>query len=989
MFFIEHGLNQDELDALTNAIRDEVRLHPVGDVWWDSRSLPLIVVATENGYRYRGAGTDFWPLLADELKTGLEPSARQHIRHLFEIAAGLYRGARPTQTPWASAFHLIAWPITHALVPLEFHRPLAATLASLHTHVTRLDDAALYHALRVATPRPTARFATLLEDSHLMVAVTRSLLDEASNQPSASNQLSAAAMERLRTDLASDRIAWRDVAVARRLQRTATRSGPTRRVEAPNASPSRGLLQLRRAAEGGLSLEAAFPTLPEPAATGVRRSLRQRRYAPQLWGVARRLPIAQVLSGVPFGLEVTSIPRADAHLFPGLDALGLDPTDAAFLGELELRMTPPLLFAVTGEGDLGRVIRADEVSGHHTYWALLDASKPWSSGGRRLGRLGPYDCYEFPQGDAASEGALSALGFRVRFGVSVRFSGAPAIDRGTAVPAFLRGDQRVITPRRLPAGGELVVELGGASTRAKADEVVRVTVPRGAHTLRISIGAEGRDFAFHGLTDGPLPPRSCSVELRSSERTVQALLSGRLAFAVESFAPLEGLAATLAIEIDGRRVSATAPLGPLPVSITAEHELLKCLLDEPTTRESLAQASNTTVHLRLGHLCSASWELERQVRPCWWEIRGRHPALVSELGPLHFGEVAAEAPHLRPSEQATTGAGTRLLAPIGLDSVEFGGSAGFTTMCVAPDRARLESPAIRKPRLLRRRRGDRADVGLEDLVEAYLRWSLAETRSIVAELRRRQTTDHLDAWVAEVCCGETWALREGSLRPGGPWTLFAEVCDKKGLGRDPLIVLSRSDEEAVTRLAINEIRRFLPDLWARVGPPSELGPDDYEALDLACGRGYGELARRRRLCGQGDLAAELDDADPGNAEEAWAAALAQVVAQAELRPLAELLLPSDTASKLMSLDVSAMSLDDVVGALAAWANTAYTQRALAGAAPTIPTLKAIFALWAEPEAAVRLDWRGALDVMVAERSVCRAARYLALQARAARLGGGA
>jgi len=51
--------------------------------------------------------------------------------------------------------------------------------------------------------------------------------------------------------------------------------------------------------------------------------------------------------------------------------------------------------------------------------------------------------------------------------------------------------------------------------------------------------------------------------------------------------------------------------------------------------------------------------------------------------------------------------------------------------------------------------------------------------------------------------------------------------------------------------------------------------------------------------------------------------------------------------------------------------------------PPSNTLKAILALWAEPEIAASLDWRGAIDVLLAERSVARAARYLALRSRRA------
>ena len=192
------------------------------------RHLSLLVVATEVGYRYRGSGTDFWPVLEVELDVHLTPSDRQLIRDLFESASRSYRGAQPPATPWAEAFHLIAWPITHALVPLEFHRPLALTIANIRVNVARLGDEDLYRAIRIAASSSSARFSTLIEDAALVVAVTRSLLgDDAA-------EVCPETLQRIAADLAEDQIARRGVAVARRIQRAALkRSTPQESQSAP------------------------------------------------------------------------------------------------------------------------------------------------------------------------------------------------------------------------------------------------------------------------------------------------------------------------------------------------------------------------------------------------------------------------------------------------------------------------------------------------------------------------------------------------------------------------------------------------------------------------------------------------------------------------------------------------------------------------------------------------------------------------------------
>ena len=273
VFFVEHGLKADELDELRAGVRASLRSHPLESGWWDQHDLPLLVAATEVGYRYRGSGTDFWPLLEDELSLEISATDHQRIKDLFVRATERFRGARPPNTAWAQAFHLIAWPIAHALLPAEFHRPLALTLANLRASVGGADDDALYHAVRVAAPFPTARFATLLEDVGVVLSLTRCLLGQLTDD------LSAQIIDRLSVDLDADDLARRGVAVARSIQRASRSIGGTLRV--PAMSQTRDSLQLR-GANGDIMLETAFPPLKPDTTNRLRNSLQQRHFSPQL-----------------------------------------------------------------------------------------------------------------------------------------------------------------------------------------------------------------------------------------------------------------------------------------------------------------------------------------------------------------------------------------------------------------------------------------------------------------------------------------------------------------------------------------------------------------------------------------------------------------------------------------------------------------------------------------------------------------------------------
>lgn len=973
MFFVEHGLGADELDEVRAAVRRNLQNHPLDSGWWNSCDLPLLVTSTEVGYRYRGSGTDFWPVLERELEFEVAPVGRQRMKDLFVLASDRFRGAQPPRTAWAEAFHLIAWPITHALLPIEFHRPLATTLANLRVSVSDSDDAALYRALRVAAARPAARFATLLEDVGVVVALTRSLLRREGHE------LSAEIIGRLSVDLAADDVARRGVAVARSLQRAA-QARAEGALELPAVTRTKGALQLRLANDV-LRLEATFPPLEAATAERVRRCLRRRRFAPQLWGATARVPSDQLLSGLPFPLKLTTLPSKDAALLPELDAARLDAQDLAVLHGFELELAPPHLFAVSAEGDVARQVHGTTITGHRKYWVLLGDRDDPPRGCASLGEVGPLRCFELDPNSAAGARALAQLGFDVRLGVSVRFAGAPAIGRGDDIPTFIAGDNRVLVPQRLSEEAAVVVDLNGRSTAARATEVVRVIVEAGDHTVRVSSETDSREYPFRGVGSPPSRKAPIVVELRSEERTLQALLGGRLSFVVDGAAPIDGLQLTVDLDAGGRVFSATGPLGPVPQPVSGEHPVMNTLLSEDV-RDHVSGAATATLRAQVGHLAGAAWKLERVVRPCWWEFCGE-PKLLSELGPLRFGVVSAEDPVRGPNEGAT-GAGTYLLAPFAPDQLELSSAAPFATVCIAPGRAQLRALSIAKPKLERRRRGSRSGVGLEDLAEAYLRWSLAETQGAIGDLHRSQVAASLEKWIVEVCCGLEWVQAEETLPRRGAWGILEEVCRELSLGRDGLVELTTDQDARIRRLAVDEIRRSIPALWARVGPQSELDDDDYEALDLACARAYEALAERYRARGQEEIADELGQADPGESPDRWDEAFVRVRERVELRALGAMLLPTNGAARLMALELGVMTVDDVADELSAWAASA--RKAFAGGVPSRDALKASYALWVAPELALTANWRAALDPLLAELSVARATRYLALRARQARWG---
>ena len=985
IFFIEHGLDDPEVSQLRAAVREAAQLQPPESHWWRERPLPLLVVATEIGYRYRGAGTDFWPLLEDDLGIELTPDSRQHIRDLFDACASEYRGARPPDTPWANAFRLIAWPITHALVPIEFHRALAAALANLRTSALALDTPNLHRAIQTAAGHTSVRFATLLDNQGLVASVVRALLG------GGDGELSDGAICRITKDLKSDNAAGRDIRLAERTQRriAAQGGGSGGALPAPHGLQTVvGHFQLRRR-DNTLTLEAVFPRATGVVTQDLRRVLRRRRFAPKLWGVSSRVPSEQLLSGLPFTVKLTAVPDVDAPLFPGLANLGIDTNLLQLLESFQLVLRPRLLFGVSADGEVAREVRAREVSGHRIYWLLVEDGTDGFADLPNLGEIGPYRCFELNPSHARASGVLAHYGYRVHFGMSVLFTGAPPLDNNATVPQFLVGDERIIVQRR-ENPVQLEIELDPEQCRIEGDRLVRVGIPEGEHILRITSDGRSRSYPFQGVKQAVDPEMpACWIELSAPELTVQALLAGSIALKIDGLAPLEGLELTIELEASGHRMGVTWLLGPLPQNLFGDKEPWSTLLDlDDSTRERVLQDPSPILHVRVGAIASESWPLEQRLRPCWWVRHESGITLQSEMGVLGYGGVDVAMPTAPPTPVPPDDelVEARLLSPLEIDTATFEPTAMFTSLCIAPDQLPLGAPAMYKPRLQRRRRAEGAPVvGAEDLTEAYLRWMLAESASITAELRRRQVAAQLDIWLAELGCGANWADREMRVNTSfaDPWTLLFEECHETGFGRDPMVSLPPEDEAVVTRLAVGEIRHARPELWAQVGVPDAVDDGDYDALDWACIRAYGQLSERYRDAGRRDLADEAANGDVGNSPEQWNSVLGRVKARWELRELAELLLPTDSAPRLMAPDLTLAPLGEIKDELRRWAQE--SSHALQGrAVPDEAVLEAILALWVAPETAVTLDWRGAMNTLLAERSVARAARYLALRARSAR-----
>lgn len=137
VFALEHDLSQNDLDLLSTTVRGAVTegFDIRHRTWW----LPFVVYSAEIGYLY--TGDEYWPLFSQET-SGWERGPqwkiydnRRHIKQWFERFAAEYGGIKP-RGAFASNFSIIAWPITHAIMPADLQRQMAQLLYEARSILT-------------------------------------------------------------------------------------------------------------------------------------------------------------------------------------------------------------------------------------------------------------------------------------------------------------------------------------------------------------------------------------------------------------------------------------------------------------------------------------------------------------------------------------------------------------------------------------------------------------------------------------------------------------------------------------------------------------------------------------------------------------------------------------------------------------------------------------------------------------------------------------
>lgn len=231
IFALEHNVAID-MQALAAELSKQLRYGKPDARYW----LVWVVFATEIGYSY--AGTEYWQTFGDRLPAWKlyadNNRNRSQIRVWFRQFALKYRGVRPAGT-WAQQFSIIAWPITHAVLPQDLQYHFAK---SLHTHRYRLaadnNPVSIGRIIHAYSSLTSSRFREFSEQEELVGRIALALLGVESDEP----PLSPATTKRIADDLERTQAAKDFLREARDVRRIRGVSRKPQTARGPQHPPS-------------------------------------------------------------------------------------------------------------------------------------------------------------------------------------------------------------------------------------------------------------------------------------------------------------------------------------------------------------------------------------------------------------------------------------------------------------------------------------------------------------------------------------------------------------------------------------------------------------------------------------------------------------------------------------------------------------------------------------------------------------------------------
>lgn len=319
VFALEHGLDSAERSALALALNESLGVATIRDSW-----LAWVVYASEQGYDYDG--DEFWSTFEKRTPNWRYYADRRWLRNWFKRFHERFRGLKPSG-PWASWFSIIAWPITHALLPRDLQSQLARALYQARFQLAQMldaDPADIGRYLARASDDGSSRFRNFLEQEDIVGRIVLALLS--GRAADAEESIHPITFDRIVGDLQKAGAAKAWLQGAQQAVRTVQLKGAGRqprdaipstqrdvspaKPSMPEISPS---LVLRRAGTSNWTVTAEFPSLQPLADLSTDIGVFLRRNRCTVAGSEGSLPAGWLMLGAQRRV-LTSWPDVDQPL---------------------------------------------------------------------------------------------------------------------------------------------------------------------------------------------------------------------------------------------------------------------------------------------------------------------------------------------------------------------------------------------------------------------------------------------------------------------------------------------------------------------------------------------------------------------------------------------------------------------------------------------------------------------------------------------------
>ena len=807
VFALEHGLNKKELGQIRLMPRSRLNARPLSSRYW----LLWVIYATEVGYDY--AGDEYWGSFEDQTP-GWEYHDRARIKAWFRKFRNTYGGVVPSG-PWAKHFSIIAWPITHAVLPLYLQRQFAKLLYDLRFRLASQaspDAGTVGRLLAVHASHAPTRFKAFLQQEELTGQIVLALLG---GKPAAGKLIYSPTLQRIVTDLERVRSAreWlteTQRVVSDRFKGIGRGSGPF-----PGGSPAppdsshlaiRPNLFLRHAGEGTWSVFVEVKSFRPVAALSANIHSFLDRTRCSLNGARDLKPTGWLMSGDRKGaLRCWPDPGS-----PLISFEASDPTmDHLLESECRLHPGPVWLFRVGSDG-VARHIAGRIVRPGLDYIVATTGGIPDPLDGVRRCNL---DCagvnafrLAMPSHVSAELTArLFALGLHVARTIRVWPAGLPgrawdgegssewlttespcfgiAKDHPVEALTFRLNDDPETLIRTDGTNSPVFVRLPPLSAgthsltvRARRSPHLESVAPTPAAEGFVRLAVREPEPWTPGVTSHP----GLIVTTDPDDPDLDTFWRNELSLSVNG---PEGFAATVLLNLqsgDGRQVL-SEQVGPpmnLPITPQVWHDRFSRFLNNETRAWRYLEAATCTLTISGETLGTCVFRFEHDPLPTRWLMRSRDGKVVvrlvddsgqDETDPeIHFYSMERPLEEARLTLDAAK-SGSVVEPPGGLFIAKHGPHRDAVVVSAGFARQGLQGLGV-EPRFPELSRSPQA---LADSFRLLGLWRDARLSGFLAGVRHRQVIDAVLDALRTVLCGENWIRAETRFeeQPASPSSL--------------------------------------------------------------------------------------------------------------------------------------------------------------------------------------------------------------------------